>query len=500
MEIEESKPVEVEVQKMEEEQVNADQTIDIEKACHDWMIDPIILNNLKAEGITEFFEIQTKAIPELINCDRCGNARDICISAPTGSGKTLTYVIPIIQALMKQPIRKLRALVILPTRDLAIQVKSVFDLYISGTNLKVGLSIGKQDFIEEQLVIEGEGNGWRKHISENSIDGYSNIDILVCTPGRIADHINNNNTFTLQHLRYIVIDEVDRLLTQEYQSWISSIYSSCYKNEKGSFEYNEKENQYIIHIPTYREGGKEGITHIYDNVPLRRILCSATLPNNPQTLSKLYLTNPLYYSIKSDGRSQFSLPTSLEQFTDIMDGGYKPMYLCETLRLYIQQQKKIIIFTNSVSTTHRLYTLLTLYFPAFSGIFGEYSANISQTLRTQALQQFSNTTALVLICTDNLSRGIDIKGVDIVINYDAPVYPRTYIHRAGRTARAGAQGEVHTYIRGDQVYHFRKLVHKIHGNKMHYNTIKNEEDMKKIEEFSACLEKLKEVLKQQEMN
>lgn len=279
----------------------------IEECCKKWKISNILLNNLHNHKITHFFPIQYLGIPAIIDSDLCNNSRDICISAPTGSGKSLVYIIPIIQNLMNRVICRLRALVILPTRDLAIQTYNVLSEYIIGTNLKVGLITGQRLFKNEQNLLVGE-----------DINGlyYSKIDILVSTPGRLRDHIQSTNGFTLEHIQYLIIDEADRLLSQTYNQWIDVIYNNIYHmSQNGKITYEN--NNINIHTTTWRVKPSSINTNLslvpyMIMTPLRRILLSATLSTDPNQLSKLLLINPLVITYNTNEVG--SLPKTLTEY------------------------------------------------------------------------------------------------------------------------------------------------------------------------------------------
>ncbi|PVU94321.1 hypothetical protein BB561_002629 [Smittium simulii] len=185
-------------------------------------LSPQTIENCKKEGIESLFSVQVASLPLLksnyVSLKYSMNVRDLCISAPTGSGKTLAYVIPIIEKLIPRVIRRLRALVVLPTRELASQVKKVFDNFTRGTSLKVGLASGEYSFQKEQLSLVHD-------TISSSYDESSKVDILVCTPGRLIDHILQTANFSLDSLETLVMDEADRLLSQGYNDWLSKLYN-----------------------------------------------------------------------------------------------------------------------------------------------------------------------------------------------------------------------------------------------------------------------------------
>lgn len=169
---------------------------------------------LKKNGVKYFFPVQATVIPWLLESNKQAKLifpRDVCVSAPTGSGKTLAFVLPIIQALMDYSIKAIRALIILPTQDLALQVFKAFQLYTKYTNLNVALATGKSKFCIEQKQL----------VYENVAFGYMNkVDILVCTAGRLVDHLKNTKGFSLKNLEFLVIDEADRVLDSVQNDWL----------------------------------------------------------------------------------------------------------------------------------------------------------------------------------------------------------------------------------------------------------------------------------------
>jgi len=218
--------------------------ISVDAATKDWGINETLANVLKLDNIEFFTPVQRILIPKLLRINsRSGVVpRDVCVSAPTGSGKTLAYAIPIVQTLMKRsPTNvKLRALILLPSRELAAQVFRVMCRLAKDTDLKVILASGQKSFEEEQKVLSGSFNYDKRglnHFVDNfytnkqyylSKDTYESdtCDILVCTPGRFLDHIYYTNGFTLKYLRFMVLDEADRLLGNAYHDWVRLLVKS----------------------------------------------------------------------------------------------------------------------------------------------------------------------------------------------------------------------------------------------------------------------------------
>ena len=184
----------------------------------EFSLSPVIQENLNALHITSFFPVQSTLIPILLTNNRssCIYPRDICCSAPTGSGKTLAYAVPLVQVLHSRSIVRLRALVLLPSRELAQQVYQVLCEVARNTGLHIGLSTGQNSFEEDEELLVGpkppslpSARLFNPQIYPPPPGplGRSLVDILVCTPGRLQDHVQYTPGFTLQHLRFLVLDE-----------------------------------------------------------------------------------------------------------------------------------------------------------------------------------------------------------------------------------------------------------------------------------------------------
>eukprot|EP00833_Pecoramyces_ruminatium_P006800 jgi/Orpsp1_1/1180832/evm.model.c7180000074808.1 len=271
------------------------------------------LNQMK---ITHLFPVQTSVLPFLLSTPTSTRMTgDLCVSAPTGSGKTLAYVLPIVETLSKRIIQRLRALIILPTRDLVAQVKETFNIFTQKTNLKVIAITGSISFTNEQSQLIDEKTGNCK------------VDIVIATPGRLIDHLNGTPGFTLSHLRYLIIDEADRLLNQHYQDWLNQVLncinSVSNKNDsnsqssntsifkKGFNDFNISKFGLPEHsAKTFRKNNANLVTDVnYDYLsnenkinhctPIQKLLFSATLTRNPAKIASLQLYNPTYISVST---------------------------------------------------------------------------------------------------------------------------------------------------------------------------------------------------------
>uniref|UniRef100_A0A8C3F1F4 ATP-dependent RNA helicase n=1 Tax=Chrysemys picta bellii TaxID=8478 RepID=A0A8C3F1F4_CHRPI len=415
-------------------------------------IHPKLLKKLQMNGIESFFPVQGEVIPAILENASSGflvgrggyQPSDICVSAPTGSGKTLSFVIPVVQALLERVVCQVRALAVLPTKELAQQVSKVFNIYTDGTGLKVVLVTGQKSFGKEQETLV-----------QRTVMGYCSLaDIIVATPGRLVDHIDQTPGFSLRQLRFLIIDEADRMIDDMHQNWLHQVVKAVFRAEEDSgtnmlFQRTEP-------------GPVTAASTCCPQIPLQKLLFSATLTRNPEKLQQLGLYQPrLFTSVYSEKRAvtagteteqdaekKYTLPEGLSQYYVPCNLNSKPLFL-----LYFMLRMKftrVLCFTNSKQTSHRLFLLIR----AFGGVnVAEFSSWLTPSERQRTLKEFEQGKIQLLISTDATARGIDIKGVKCVINYDAPQFIRTYIHRVGRTARAGKVGLAFTMLLKVQVSH-----------------------------------------------
>ena len=364
------------------------------------------------------FAVQAALIPALLKPHLVEDRSDYLVSAPTGSGKTLAYVAPILDTLFTRTITRLRALIIVPTRELVQQVYEACNV----THLKVGYT-STRPFAAEQAMFTSDEEYAK-----------SSIDILVCTPGRLVDHLK---TMSLQDLRFLVIDEGDRLLNASFQGWsetvMNAIPSSCQK-----------------------------------------LVFSATLSTDPSLLAQLRLQRPVLY-MTQHAISKFTTPDTLQEIAVVAPD--KPLALVNVIRQ--MGIESALIFTNNNESAQQLTTLLSLMIPCKA-----YTSTLSSTLRKRYLKQFPEIKFLV--CSDLMARGIDLE-VDVIINYDSAIPTRQYIHRVGRTARAGHQGRAISIVAPNQQHYFHSQTNRI----IRANPIEKKElEMKYVEEYQAALASL----------
>ena len=239
---------------------------------------------------------------------------------------------------------------------------------------------------------------------------------------------------------------------------------------------------------TWRRGGSEGdqSDHFNTNdgtsapslvcrpIQLRKFLVSATLTRDPQKLASLRLVNPKHFNMHSmKGNKKYAMPSALHEYTVECTAEQKPLVLLSLLldrfqqsRQHEKQKTVIVVFTASLDSTHRLARLLQLFWAANqygTNVVGEFSSALSQNQRSTLVQRCNNINdpLAVVVCSDGMSRGMDIDYIDAVINYDVPTLAKTYLHRCGRTARASHEGAAISLLKGGQVSLFRRMRHLI---------------------------------------
>ncbi|XP_024522138.1 DEAD-box ATP-dependent RNA helicase 10 isoform X2 [Selaginella moellendorffii] len=312
--------------------------------------------------------IQVEALPLALQ------GRDLIGLAQTGSGKTAAFALPILQALFQQ-CHPFFACVLSPTRELAIQISEQFEALGSQIGVRSVAIVGGVSMVDQAVALG------------------KNPHIVVATPGRLLDHLTNTKGFSLRNVKYLVLDEADKILHNDF----------------------EKEVDEILKV-----------------VPRERktFLFSATMTNKVAKLQRACLRNPT----KVEVSSKYTTALTLKQEYVFVPAKHKDCYF--VFLLNEMAGSTAMVFTRTCDSTRRLALILrSLGFGAIP-----ISGQMSQSKRSGALLKFKAGDRNLLICTDVASRGLDIPSVDVVINYDIPTNSKDYIHRVGRTARAGRSG------------------------------------------------------------
>jgi ATP-dependent RNA helicase DDX51/DBP6 len=328
-------------------------------------LDEKIKQTFRKSQIESLFAVQSKTVPLVLSNPH----RDFVVCFPTGSGKTLAYAIPIVQSLMNRVVARLRALILVPTRELAVQVSQVFLRITKDFNLKVAVCSGHSSFIEEQKELVDSFQCEHLH------GGSTAVDVLITTPGRLVDHLESTPGFTLQHLRFIVVDEADRLLGQGYNEWVSKVDAALWNAQQGGIVEDSLGFSRLDAV-TYRSHGSP-----WNRV--QKLLFSATISTNPSKLAGMKLENPIY--ITSSSGSSFSVPETLSEYIIQCDSDSKPMMLAQFLHSQVRFERTIV-FTSSVETTTRLAGLIRLIDLGIKSVC--FTASLTKSERIQSLQAF----------------------------------------------------------------------------------------------------------------
>ncbi|CAO1624137.1 unnamed protein product [Sympodiomycopsis kandeliae] len=489
-------------------------------------LDSTMTKRLAEMGITEWFAVQTAVIPHLLSIPSRPSPfnppRDLCVSAPTGSGKTLAYAIPMITHLRSRIVPRLRGLIILPTRDLIVQVRETFELLSKGTNLRIGSTAGTHSFAQEQAMLVDDGG-----------DSAQVVDIVVTTPGRLVDHLDETRGFTLEHLRFLVIDEADRLLGQSFHDWAKRIRTALKGENVVSTSANESNSSFATHRlhalrpATYDAAGCEPSQ---PEPVVQKLLFSATLTRDVGKLSELGLRDPVFIDVRGQDNassasaaeggnaalSTYTLPASLHEHMMVVPGAMKPLYLIwlllmnpvkrtiprgetktktEWVPMNDGPMERVLIFTKSVDSAQRLVKVLQGFFGSLdnktqqrtigSSQIAAYTSDLTMSQRRKILSDFktdSVTSPTILIASDLISRGIDLPSVEHVISYDIPSDVSKYIHRSGRTSRgiSATQGKVWNLIQENEAKWFKSNLATGHLIRRSNEMIKIKMEEKKV--------------------
>ncbi|RWA14504.1 hypothetical protein EKO27_g592 [Xylaria grammica] len=500
-------------------------------------ITPDIAERLTSKGYKQAFAIQTGVIPLLLpnHCKKMQG--DVLVSAATGSGKTLAYTLPMVRDISQSSRHstKLRALIVVPTRELVRQVQQVcedcagiFALDGAKRRPRIAMAMGSQSFEHEQtFLIEREEiydpglyrqkvkrlarlSGQDQDTSDDEDSGYntedeerdairrredklptlpdhviaykSKVDILICTPGRLVEHIKFTPGFCLDFVRWLIVDEADKLLGQNFQQWLDIVIPRLQSGER-------------IGTRNHKQSNLSGV---------RKVILSATMTRDLDQLEGLKLRRPNLVVLegtkaqdqaKDDvNQQEHSLPGLLEEAAlKVSDANLKPLFLIDLLRSHYVLNKggdadgitseddgtsssgtdsemdsdvepadlkkpvkpfktpseaqgtpTVLIFTKSNETTLRLSRLLSLLAPTLEPFIGTLTSTTPYTSRRDTLRSFNTGKLRIIVASDLVARGIDLPSLDHVINYDMPSSIASYVHRVGRTARAGNTGKAWT--------------------------------------------------------
>ena len=342
---------------------------------------------LEARGITSPFPVQELTIPDALA------GRDVCGKAKTGSGKTLAFGLPVLETVATATPRRPRALILVPTRELATQVRDELEPLAKARSLTVSAIYGGAK-METQIAELDKG-----------------VEIVVATPGRMIDMIDRKE-ISLDDIMQVVLDEADRMADMGFLPQVEWI---------------------LRHIP-----GKH-----------QTLLFSATLDGVVDTLIKRYQTDPVMHEVVSE---QVTVEQMTHRFLAVHD-----MDKIRVAAKISAAANRTIIFVRTKRAADRVASDLRREGVEAASIHGD----LRQSQREKALADFSEGKLAVLVATDVAARGIHVDDVNVVIHYDPPEDHKAYLHRSGRTARAGESGVVVTLVLWNEELEVKRLLKRL---------------------------------------
>ncbi len=358
-----------------------------EKLFADFGLHPDVLTAVEMMGYEKSTPVQTLGIPPVLK------NQDLIACAQTGTGKTAAYVLPILSRILTQPGSWVKALIIAPTRELAIQIDQQF------------LGLGYYSGVSSLAIYGGNDSvGWDQQKKALT----TGVDVVVATPGRLISHLNLGYV-NLKDLKTLVLDEADRMLDMGF-------YDDIIKIKK--------------HLPDR----------------LQTLLYSATMPNKIRDLAKKILNQPVEINIAISKPADHVLQAAYMVYNE-----FKPQLVGHLLKG--KDLDSVLLF----SATKAGVKLVAKTLKSMNLQVGEIHSDLDQKQRQEALRLFKARKFQVLVATDIVSRGIDIDGIDLIINYDVPKDPEDYVHRIGRTARAKKSGVAITLINDKDQGDFLKI-------------------------------------------
>ncbi|MBA4389816.1 MAG: ATP-dependent RNA helicase [Syntrophus sp. (in: bacteria)] len=351
----------------------------------DLAISKDLLRAIQDIGFEEMTPIQAQAIPPILE------GKDIIGQAQTGTGKTLAFGLPILESIQPK-IKKLQAIVLCPTRELAIQVAEEMKRVLKFKKDVVILAVYGGQPIDRQIRVLKSG-----------------AHIMIGTPGRTIDHINRG-TLKLDSVKTVVLDEADEMLNMGFIDDVEII-----------LQKTPKERQ--------------------------TLLFSATMPRPILDLTRRYQRNPELIKVV---HKQLTVPNVEQYYLEVKEG-IKLDVLCRLIDLY--GLKSSLIFCNMKRRVDEVVMHLEARgYPAL-GLHGD----MTQQQRNHAMDKFKRNASEILVATDVAARGIDVENIEAVFNYDIPQDEEYYVHRIGRTARAGKNGLAFTFVVGRELYKLRDI-------------------------------------------
>ncbi|KAG2179215.1 hypothetical protein INT43_002065 [Umbelopsis isabellina] len=363
--------------------------------------------------------------------------KDICGGAVTGSGKTAAFVVPILERLLYRPRQNAstRVLILCPTRELAVQVHSVAVKLASFTDIQFCLCVGGLSVKSQEMELKQKP------------------DVVVATPGRLIDHVRNSPSFNLESCEILVMDEADRMLEDGFADELGEIVKSCPKSRQ-------------------------------------TMLFSATMTDNVDQLIRMSLQRPVRLMIDPSNQAASKLIQEFVRIRAHKEGDRPAVLLALCKKTF---KRKCIVFFRSKAAAHQMKIVFGLCGLSSAELHG----NLSQEQRLEALEKFRDGEVDYLLATDLASRGLDIKGIEVVINFNMPQQFSQYLHRVGRTARAGRNGRSVTLIGEADRKLLKMAVKSSTKTQVKHRVVPAELIVKYKTKLEAITEQVKDVMKQE---
>ena len=510
---------------------------------------------LQQKGYSQAFAVQAAVLPLLLPSGNI-DPGDVLVSAATGSGKTLSYVLPMVEDLSRYSARGLRGLIVMPTRELVTQAQQVSEICASAFargdgythRVKIGTAVGNETIEVERRNIMGDhlvydterydedlrdaNAPWistdvelkifgreqsQSKIRGDVVKSWPQIDILICTPGRLVEHLKSTPGFSISHLQWLVVDEADKLLDQSFQQWLPTVMAGIAQKQAV--------RKVILSATMTRDVGKlnqlklvrpkfvvlDGTAHDDNDTSgtghvIPSLLIESSVKVDDETVKPLYLMElmkrekivPSTENSVDDDSSSSESDASDSDSSDSDDSPSDTSSAVSSKNILTKTTSDVthgvLIFTKSNESAVRLGRLLALISPTLSSAIRTLTATTPRASRERTISSFASRKISIVVASDLASRGLDLPNLAHVINYDVPSSIESYVHRIGRTARAGKKGHAWTLFTATEGRWFwneigrSESIERAKGLKMGRLTIKEDAFASQRSRYEEALE------------